>query len=89
MVTIHFKVSGRVQGVYFRESAKKEAERLNITGWVRNNPDNTVEGIACGTAADIEAFKLWCSTGPVMARVDHLDISPAEPINSTRFEVQH
>lgn len=63
-------VSGRVQGVCFRMSAVDEAERLGLTGWVRNTRDGGVEIAAEGPEDALSAFVDWCRTGPPLARVD-------------------
>lgn len=67
--TMHFVVSGRVQGVWFRASAKRQADVFGITGWVRNLPDGRVEGMACGAAGALAEFHRWLQRGPDHARV--------------------
>lgn len=69
-LTRHYRVSGKVQGVYFRHSTRLEAERLSLRGTVRNLPDGSVEVLAQGTPAAIEALRLWLHRGPALARVD-------------------
>lgn len=69
MVCRRYLVSGRVQGVFFRASAREAARRLRLGGWVRNLPDGRVEAVACGPAADVEAFEQWLWQGPAEARV--------------------
>lgn len=64
-----FRVSGRVQGVYFRASAREAARRLGLRGWVRNLPDGRVEALASGPAAAVDAFARWLADGPPQARV--------------------
>jgi acylphosphatase len=64
-----FIVSGRVQGVFFRQSAVHEAQRLGLSGWVRNLPDGRVEGLASGDAAALEKFRAWLQRGPPSANV--------------------
>jgi acylphosphatase len=70
--SIHAIISGKVQGVFFRDSTCKEAKRLSITGWVRNNLDGTVELKATGDTNKIEAFEGWLHKGPPHARVDRV-----------------
>jgi len=67
-------VSGRVQGVFFRASALEEAQRLGLTGWVRNLPDGGVESVAEGPREAVEAFVAWCHEGPPSARVDDVRV---------------
>ncbi len=74
---IHAFASGRVQGVFYRESARKKAESLRITGWVRNLEDGRVEVFACGEESAIKEFQDWLKKGPIAARVDHLLVEPA------------
>jgi acylphosphatase len=67
-----FLVFGRVQGVYFRDSARLEARRLVIRGLARNLPDGSVEVLAQGRAAAVEELRKWLQHGPVQARVDEV-----------------
>lgn len=69
---IHCKVSGRVQGVFFRASARDRAVALGLRGWVRNLPDGTVEVLACGNETALEDLRLWLRQGPPMARVSEV-----------------
>lgn len=62
-------VSGRVQGVFFRQSTVDQARRLGITGWVRNLPSGEVEIMAEGRRRDLEALRAWAEQGPRHARV--------------------
>ena len=68
-------VSGRVQGVGFRQGAVVEAQRLGLTGWVRNLPDGRVEALAEGSREAVESLLAWCKKGPRMARVDEARVS--------------
>ena len=77
MKTHRLRIHGRVQGVWFRESMRVEAERLNLTGWVRNTPDGTVEAVIQGPAEAVEALIEWARTGPPLARVDRVDVGEA------------
>lgn len=70
---INLLIRGRVQGVYFRAAAQREARRLGITGWVRNRPDGSVELLAEGDEDSIKELSSWASHGPSAARVDHVD----------------
>ncbi|WP_058474787.1 acylphosphatase [Legionella quateirensis] len=63
-------ISGKVQGVWFRASAKIEADKLQISGWARNLDDGRVEVFACGTRDQLEQFHIWLQNGPRLARVD-------------------
>ncbi len=78
-----FLVFGKVQGVYFRHSARLEARRLIIRGIARNLPDGSVEVVAQGSAAAVDKLRVWLQRGPAQARVDEVrETSPdeAEPL---------
>lgn len=71
----HLIVKGRVQGVFFRASARRRAGELGLTGWVRNNPDGTVEAVVEGDVDTVEKFVSWCREGPPNARVAAVDVT--------------
>jgi acylphosphatase len=71
---VHMRAHGRVQGVFFRASAQREAKRLGLTGWVRNRKDATVELVAEGEETGIKDFIAWAQHGPSAARVEKLDV---------------
>lgn len=82
-------VSGRVQGVWFRESTRQEAERLGLTGWVRNEPDGTVMLEAQGQSDAVGDLLLWANGGPEDARVKALRWEEAELVEGDEaFVVQ-
>ncbi len=83
-----FIVTGRVQGVYFRQSTADQARRLGLRGWVRNLPDGRVEGIASGDVAALEALRTWLRHGPPAARVDDLQWNAAVEAPGEGFEVR-
>ena len=76
-----FVVRGRVQGVGFRWFVEREAHILQIAGWVRNNPDGTVEVLAQGTRDQLSGLRSRLREGPRAARVDNIEESEAEPVN--------
>lgn len=86
--TIHFFVSGRVQGVFFRQRAKEQADRFGLQGWVRNRPDGRVEGIAQGPGPALESLREWLQRGPPMARVLALEWEETGAGKFTAFEVK-
>ncbi|KTD67248.1 MULTISPECIES: acylphosphatase [Legionella] len=63
-------VSGKVQGVWYRASAQREARKLDITGWARNLDDGRVEVLACGVVDNLERFYEWLKEGPQLAVVE-------------------
>jgi acylphosphatase len=86
---LHLLASGRVQGVFYRQSAAAEARRLGLRGWVRNLPDGRVEVEAEGGRAALEALVSWCRRGPPSARVDQLTVTWGEPRGDlTGFEIR-
>jgi acylphosphatase len=78
MKTQHLLIQGRVQGVWFRESMRCEAERLGVAGWVRNAPDGSVEAVIQGSDEAVDALIEWARIGPPMARVDGIEIEASE-----------
>lgn len=65
-------IKGRVQGVWFRDSTRRQASRLGVRGWVRNLPDGSVEVLAEGPAQKVDKLVEWCHEGPPAARVDQV-----------------
>ncbi|HEX32145.1 MAG TPA: acylphosphatase [Candidatus Acetothermia bacterium] len=78
-IRAHILVSGRVQGVFYRASARAKAVELGLRGWVRNLPDGRVEMVAQGEADDVQAFIAWAHSGPPMAIVDSVEVTWDEP----------
>lgn len=83
---LHLVIHGRVQGVFFRDSMRREAQRLGIAGWVRNRSDGTVEAAVQGEYADVDAIVRWARRGPDRAQVERVEIEPHEGSYSN-FEV--
>lgn len=86
---MHLVVRGRVQGVGFRYSTVERARQLGVTGWVRNRADGTVELVAQGTEAALDALASWCRHGPRAARVSAVERTD-EPADGdfTTFETR-
>lgn len=70
---IQLIVRGRVQGVYYRASAQREARRLGLTGWVKNRNDGAVEMLVEGEEDHVKDFLTWAQHGPATARVDRIE----------------
>lgn len=70
----HIIIHGLVQGVWFRASTKDEADRLGVSGWVRNLPDRSVEAVFEGETKKVEEIVGWCHRGPAGAQVSSVDI---------------
>ena len=77
-ITRRLRISGRVQGVYFRESMRLRAKELKVIGWVRNRSDGTVEAMVQGEAEAVEQMIEWARRGPESARVSQLQIELCE-----------
>ena len=71
-IRTHLIIEGRVQGVWFRDSTRNKAIRLNLTGWVKNRFDGSVELVAEGPREEVEKLIEWCHHGPPTARVTRL-----------------
>ncbi|MGE5129500.1 MAG: acylphosphatase [Sphingomonadaceae bacterium] len=76
-VTLRVSIVGLVQGVGYRDGLRIEAERLGVTGWVRNRRDGTVEAVIRGRRETLEALLDWARIGPASARVDEVTIQEA------------
>ena len=72
---VHIFISGRVQGVLFRQSSRARALELGVTGWAHNLLDGRVEIVCEGEKEKVEQFIEWCKQGPGLAKVEHLDVS--------------
>jgi acylphosphatase len=83
----HLLISGRVQGVGFRYAMAEEAERLGVTGWVRNRRDGTVEAVVDGDAEAVAALLAWSRRGPPAARVAAVQVLES-PERFERFEMR-
>lgn len=70
---LHLHIYGRVQGVFYRATTCDEAQRLGLTGWVRNCPDGCVELIAEGPEQKLIRLREWCRRGPPAAQVERLE----------------
>lgn len=81
-------VSGLVQGVGYRDWARREAARLGLSGWVRNLRDGRVEALASGEAAQVDGFVERCRRGPPLARVDNVAVEEADEQFPPGFEVR-
>jgi acylphosphatase len=82
-------VRGEVQGVFFRDSTRKEAQSRGVSGWVRNRDDGAVEAVFEGPAEAVEAMVEWCRSGPSRAGVEDMDVSlDDDPDGLEGFEVR-
>ena len=82
-------VSGRVQGVFFRDSCRSQAQRLGVRGWVRNLPDRTVEVVAEGPRDRVDQLLDWCRHGPPRAQVTGIAVTDEVPAAERGFRILH
>jgi acylphosphatase len=81
-------VHGHVQGVFFRDSVRRLADRLGVSGWVRNNWDGTVEAVLEGDRDGVESVVGFMREGPRGARVERVDVADEEPEGLSGFDVR-
>jgi len=84
--TLRLVIHGRVQGVFFRDSMRRQAQKLAVCGWVRNRSDGTVEAAVHGEPAAVDAIVRWAQHGPQHAQVVGVEIGP-DGGSYTNFEV--
>jgi acylphosphatase len=88
MPTRHLLIKGKVQGVFYRATAKEVAERIGITGWVKNTPEGHVEATVSGTEKQVQEFIAWCRQGPQKAVVTGVDVQDVPDEFFTGFSVK-
>lgn len=81
-------ITGFVQGVWFRDSTRREAERRHVAGWVRNLPDGSVEAVLEGPPIAVDELAAWCAIGPPHARVDAVETIEEVPVGLSGFLVR-
>lgn len=74
-VRVHVLVSGKVQGVFFRQKTKQQAQSLGVNGWVRNLPDGRVEAVFEGEEEQVKMIIDFCKHGPSRAKVTNVDVT--------------
>jgi len=88
MKALHLKITGHVQGVFFRTETKERADQLGLTGWVRNCEDGSVEVFAQGEDNSLKKFEGWCHEGPPMAQVYDILIEEAQKEPFDTFDIR-
>jgi acylphosphatase len=78
IVAKHLRIIGIVQGVGYRAGFDAQARALDVSGWVRNRRDGSVEAMICGDDAVIQKLIAWARRGPMLARVEHVDVSDVD-----------
>lgn len=81
-------VHGRVQGVFFRDSCRGEADQHGVSGWVSNRPDDTVAAVFEGEPEAVDALIEWVRHGPPGAEVSSVDVTKEDPVGASGFEVR-
>ena len=81
-------IRGRVQGVFFRAQARERALALGVAGWIRNNPDGSVEAVFEGPHEHVESLVRWCGRGPAGAVVEAVETRWEEPLGERDFSVR-
>ena len=88
-VRAHLFISGKVQGVFFRACTQEEAQKRNLTGWVRNLYDRRVEAVFEGEEEVVKSMISWCHSGPPHAVVSDVSVEIEEPKGKfTRFDIR-
>lgn len=86
--TVHVRIEGRVQGVFFRAWTEQRARQLGLSGWVRNRRDGSVEALFAGPPEAVDRMLAECHAGPPDARVDHVHIVPDGEAAPEGFKVR-
>lgn len=87
MTRAHVLVSGKVQGVFYRDTTKKEADKRSLSGWVRNLRDGRVEAVFEGPADQVDDIVAWCKIGSPLSRVTFVDRKDENEEGLTSFEI--
>ncbi|HEY6653131.1 MAG TPA: acylphosphatase [Solirubrobacterales bacterium] len=88
MIRRRVVVSGRVQGVFFRDSVRRRAEAAGIAGWVRNTREGTVEAVFEGDPQAVDELVGFCRHGPSRADVAYVEVTDEEPEGLSGFDVR-
>lgn len=88
MIRYRVLVSGRVQGVFFRDTCRRVAEQHGVAGWVRNLPDGRVEAVFEGPDEDVRHLVEWAHDGPRLALVDDIAVQPEPPEGLAAFLIK-
>jgi acylphosphatase len=88
MIRRRVVVHGRVQGVFFRDTARRMAQSRGLGGWVRNAPDGTVQAVFEGDAGAVDSMVRWCGRGPRGAVVQRVEVTDEEPEGLTEFRIR-
>jgi acylphosphatase len=87
-IRVRLIVTGRVQGVWFRDGCRDEARRESVNGFARNRADGSVEVELEGTEPAVERMTAWCRVGPARARVDSVSVERIAPVGEPGFRIR-
>lgn len=87
LTTLHLVIRGRVQGVFFRDSMRREAQLLSVTGWVRNTADGAVEAVVQGEKPVLDRIVQWAHRGPAHAQVSNVEVEAGSDVFH-QFEIR-
>jgi acylphosphatase len=87
MRTVHLVIKGKVQGVYYRASARDVAREVGVTGWIKNMTDGNVEALVSGPEERVEKFIEWCRKGPKSAEVSEVIVNDSKEKPLTDFRI--
>jgi len=87
MPTKHLQIKGKVQGVFYRASAKETAATTGVTGWIKNMPEGDVGAVISGTEEQLRNFIEWCKTGPEKAIVTGVIVTDLEEASFGGFSI--
>jgi acylphosphatase len=88
LVRKHVVLTGRVQGVFFRDSLRRRAQTRGVSGWARNRPDATIEAVFEGPETDVVEMLAYCREGPRHAHVETMSTMQEEPEGLSEFEIR-
>lgn len=89
MKAVRIIVSGKVQGVFFRDNAKRIADNLELKGYCKNLPDGTFEVVAEGPEDKLQKMVDYCKEGPMFAKVEKVSVNDAEVTGYQSFKIEH
>lgn len=87
-IRAHVRISGRVQGVFFRQETYRRSAGRGLAGWVRNLPDGRVEAVFEGPKEAVESMVRWSQEGPPLANVESVDVTWEAPLGEDGFRIR-
>ena len=85
--TLHLLIEGKVQGVFYRASAKEKADEMKVTGWVKNTKAGNVEIVCQAGETELQQFLNWCKQGPSRAIVEHIEVTETSAAQFQDFRI--